>query len=133
MANIARTSANIRPLNGALIRRFEAGGALTVGNTVYINGDAEVEHADASAAGTTYAVGIVVAAPDGGTTASEGETVDVLLFGPCTGFTGMTPHDVLYQSNDAGRIEDAAGDNSHKVARALSATVLFWNPALTEA
>ncbi len=133
MADITVVAANVRPLEGALTRRFEAGGALSVGDAVYINADGEVEEADASAVGTAYASGLVVSAPDGKTSAVEGEWVDVLLYGPVVGFSGMTPNDVLYLSNTAGALADAAGDNSHKVARALSATIVLWDPALTEA
>jgi hypothetical protein len=133
MALITRTAADVRPLPGAFVRRFTAGGSGTLGDSVYINSSEQVVQANAGAAGTTYAIGIIVSCPNGGTTFASGDAVDVLLFGPMAGFSGMTPHDVLYQSDTAGRIADAAGTTSHKVGRALSATVFMFLPVATEA
>lgn len=136
MAAITVTAKNIRPLPGAVVRRFSAGGSINVGDTAYIASDGDVERAQAgTAAGSvaTFSVGLVVSAPMGGTIAAAGEPVDVAMYGPVDGFSGMTPGDMLYQSSTAGRLDDAAGSVSHKVARALSATVVFVNPAMTEA
>jgi len=137
MTDITVTAADVRPLPGATVERFEAGGALAVGDTVYMASDGDVEEADGSAAGTAYAIGVVVSvingATSGATTAAAGDTVEVATWGPVTGLSGMTPGDVLYQSDTAGALGDAAGSTSHKVARARSATVAFINPPMTEA
>lgn len=133
MADITKVAANIRALPGAVIERYNAGGAGNVGDTVYMAADGDVEVADASSAGTTYAIGIVVSAPNGKTAFVAGDRLDVAVFGPVTGFSGATPHDVLYQSDTAGALADAAGTTSHKVARARSAVTVFVNPPMTEA
>ena len=56
MANITVTSANIRALqaNGAIVRRYLAGGTVTVGYAVYIASDGDVEHADGLARGLKH-------------------------------------------------------------------------------
>ena len=53
MTDATLTSANIRPLNGAIVRQFAANAELTVGNVVYIASDGEVDKADCNAALTT--------------------------------------------------------------------------------
>ena len=73
MADIALVSANIRPLTGAVLRRYVAGAALTVGYAVYIAADGDVEHADANADGLEQVIGIVVASCDGETTIAAGD------------------------------------------------------------
>ncbi len=136
MADITVTAADVRPLPGAVIEAYDAGGALSVGDAVYMAADGDVEEADASAAGTAYAIGIVVSitnAATGATTAAAGDKVDVCTAGRVTGFSGMTPGDVLYMSDTAGALADAAGTTSHKVARARSAVTIFVNPPMTEA
>ena len=136
MADITVTAADVRPLPGARTRDFDAGGSGNVGDYVYIASDGDVEQTDASAAGTTYGVGVVVAiggSSSGRTAFVAGDRVTVVYDGPVTGFSGMTPHDVLYTSNTAATLGDAAGDNSHKAGRALSATVLLLIPAVSEA
>jgi len=116
-----------------MIERYTAGGAGTVGNTVYMGSGGTGIVADASAAGTTYAIGIVVSAPDGATTFASGDVVDVAVEGRVTGFSGATPGIMTYQSNTAGALDTAAGDSSHKMGRMRSATTVFLSPALSEA
>lgn len=141
MALISVTRADVRPMPGAHVERaVVGGGTVYVGDTVYHDGGtpsaahlARVQRANAGTATTAYAIGIVVSAPQGGTQAISGDTIDLVTFGGVTGFTGMTPGDMLYQGNEDGRIADAAGTASHKIGRARSTTVIFVSPALTEA
>lgn len=133
MADIAKTASLIRPLVGAVVERYTAGGAGALGDLVYEDANGNVQVTDADAAGTTYGFGIVISAPNGATSFVSGDAVDVVVFGRVTGFSGGTPHDIVYASNNAGAVADAAGTTSHKVGRMRSATVLFVNPALTEA
>ncbi len=134
MADIAVTAKDVRPLPNALVERRRAGGSGNVGDIVYMAADGDVEVTDASAAGTTYGMGVVVAVAGTDQTAFvAGDNLDVVVFGQVTGFSGMTPNDVLYISDTAAKLGDAAGTTSHKFARARSATVLFVNPPMTEA
>lgn len=133
MADITVTAADVRPLPGAIIERYDLGEAADVGEIVYLASDGDVEQTDASAAGTAYGIGVIVALHHGGTIGAAGDTADVVVWGRVTGFSGMTIHDVLYISNTKGALADAAGDNSHKFARARSATTIFVQPPMTEA
>ena len=133
MADISLTVADIRALPGAITERYDAGAAITAGQTVYIAADGDVEPGDGSDASTAYSIGIAVAGQDSATSFAPGDRIDVVVFGRVAGFTGMTPGDVLYQSDTAGALADAAGTTSHKVGKARSATVFFVNPDITEA
>lgn len=132
MADIALTAADIRPLPGAIIQRFIASAALSVGDTVYKGATTtQVTEADASALATAKVCGIVVAVPNGGTAAVAGDYVDVVVFGPVAGFSGMTPGNTLYQSVTAGVLANAAPaatNYEYTVGWAMSATVVFVTP-----
>ena len=133
MADITVTAADVRPLPGAIIQRFTAGAALSVGDAVYIASDGDVEKADADVAASAQAIGIVVSAPDGATSASAGDAVDVVVYGPVTGFSGMTPGNLVYASVTAGKVADAApaatsGDYKWIIGRAVSAVTIFVAP-----
>jgi hypothetical protein len=130
MTDISLTAANIRALqaNGAVPRNYEAGGSITIGDAVYINSDGEVEQADGSAQASAKAIGIAVESYDGETSVSSGDPVSVCVFGPVSGFSGMTPADTLYVSDDAGDIADSAGTFSHVIGHAESATIVWVQP-----
>lgn len=136
MANISYTAAEIRALteNGARVRPYTAGGTVTVGQAVYIATDGDVEAADANA-GTPaeQVIGIAVESYDGETSIAAGNPVSVCVFGPVSGFSGMTPGDVIYLSNDVGRVADAAGAFSRVVGHAERAGVLWVNPEQSDA
>lgn len=126
MADLTVTAGDVRALPGAQIVRMQAGGTVNVGALVYVVSDGDVEHTAGGAIGTVLpALGIVVAALDGDTSGASGEWVDVVTGGRVTGFSGMTPGDIAYVSNNAGKVADAAGTKSLIVGLVLSATVLL--------
>ena len=136
MASVTVTAADVRPLPGAIVRRYEAGATMTPGDLVYVASDGQVELADIDGAASAQAIGIVVAGPDGKTSFSTGEQVDVVVFGPVAGFSSLTPGALHYGSVTAGDIETAApsgssGDYLWIVGYAEAAAVLFvrcWTP-----
>ena len=130
MATISVTAAQVRALteNGAVIRRYDAGGAITIGNAVYVAADGDVEQADGSAAGTARAIGIAVAHHDDTTSIASGDPVAVCVFGPVGGYSGMTPGAKVWVSDTAGRLDDAAGSSAHELGYSESASVVFVNP-----
>ena len=136
MADISYTAIEIRALteNGARVRPYTAGGTVTIGQCVYIATDGDVEPADANA-GTPaeQGIGIAVQSYDGETTITSGNPVSVCVFGPVSGFSGMTPGDVLYVSNTVGRIADAAGAFTRVIGHAERAGVLWVNPEQSDA
>jgi hypothetical protein len=52
------------------------------------------------------------------------------VFGPVSGFSGLTPGALGYQSDTAGKIDTAAGTTSKKMGRCESATVFFVQPVI---
>jgi len=133
MADLSVTAADVRPLHGAVIRRYTAGGSVDMGAVVYVDSNGAVQEADGSAIGTAKpTVGIAVATPDGGTSASSGESVDVVVHGPVAGFSSMTPGTIGFVSDTAGAIADSAGTKAFIVGYAESASVFFVRPQVVD-
>lgn len=135
MADITNTAADVRALNGAIIRRGMAGGSGYIGNLVYLDSMNGWKQADANASqGAAMGRGIVVASgSDGKTNFAAGDKIDIVVFGPVDGFTGMTPGGTVYNSSTAGAVADAApsetGDDwDFIVGWAESASVVFVHP-----
>lgn len=109
MATIAVEASNIRPLAGALIRRYPAASTnVAVGKAVYVKSDGTIELSDGDAVGTSQARGIVVGIGVGGkTTAAVNDACDVVTHGPV--FLGdaldMTEGGVIYVAPTASSVD----------------------------
>ena len=135
MSAITLTAANIRALteNGAVIRRHIAGGTIAVGDLVALASDGFVDKADANGSqALTMAIGIAVQSYDGETAITITNPVSVCVFGPVSGFSGMTPGANHYVSDTAGKVDDAAGTFDRIVGYAETATLLFVNPEMND-
>ena len=134
MADASLTASQIRPLNGAVIRQFTAGGTITVGDVVYIAADGDVERADANLAVSALGVGIAVASHDDSTTIEAGDPVSVVTLGPVSGFSGLSEGVNYYTSETAGKLADAApsgaGTWTHAMGYAERASVFFVLPGV---
>lgn len=123
MADITVTKANVSALNEGHTVKATAGATLTAGAVVYIDGSNNAKLADASAAATAHVAGLVIAPKD----PVSGDGFDMAVPGCLIGgFSGMTPGDLLYLSDTAGKLADAAGTKSKPCARALTATEIIW-------
>lgn len=124
MADITVTKGRVSALSGPTYRPGAAGGALTAGDVVYIDGSSGVKRADASDAATAKVAGLLVAPED---VISGGEGLDLAAPG-CVigGFSGMTAGDLLYLSDTAGKLADAPGTQAKACARAISTTEIMW-------
>jgi hypothetical protein len=136
MGSISVTSAQVRPLPGAIVRNYQAGAAVTVGYGVYLDSSGYVQHSDAdlSEAGART-IGIVVGSKDGETAIVSGDRCSVVVFGPVGGYASMTPGEPVYNSKTAGRLDQTAptsGAYPQAVGRADSATVIFVNPDVAD-
>lgn len=132
MADIVKTTANVRPANAnqCIIRQLESGEAIDVGEAVYIKAaDGKAWLADASAAGTAVFAGIVVAIGSQGQTVGvgAGEVLSVLMYGPVAGFT-VDAGDLIYLSDTAGALADAAGTVTYVVGLGLPDSILMVQP-----
>jgi hypothetical protein len=132
MAVVDVIASRVRPLNGAIIRRYRAAStSVAVGKFVYVKPDGLIELADLDAVGTSQARGVVVAiGVNGATAAAVGDQCDVVVHGPVElgNATDMTEGAVLYIEND-GTINEAksatTGDFNYIIGYAESVTVLY--------
>lgn len=134
MADITRVPPQVGALLGAVTKPVEAAEVIQVGEAVYINSSGKAALADADAAASAKARGIVVAVGGyGKTTAAAGDMVDVTFYGPVGGYSGLTPGNDYYSSTNPGEIEDSApgaasGDFKWIIGYALKTGVLFVCP-----
>lgn len=137
MANeITVTAADVRPLQGAVVIRAIAGEALTFGAGVYVSsysGDIPVvSKSDGNAVASAQLLGVVVAPSTAlaGSSVASGEACDICVFGPVTGFSGMTSGGTVWCHDTAGVLSSAVGTKSGYVGISISPTVLFLRPGL---
>lgn len=114
------TAANIKPLEGAVLRRFTAGATIAAGELVSMQSDGYVDPADTSAVEVVAGVAIQGAV--------SGDRIDVVTFGPVKCLTGATVGAIIYASDTAGEPAETAGTKTTIAGWAESATVLFVNP-----
>lgn len=133
---LATITYNVKPLEGAITRPRVAGGTLLDGYAAYPAADGDLEAADANAAASAAATGIICAA--GGTIGqqsyADGDPVTECVFGPVGGFTGLTPGATYWVSETTGRLTDTAPTGAGTWSRAMgyaeSANVFFVMPGI---
>lgn len=135
MANeITVTTADVRPLQGAITRRAIAGEALALGDVVYVSSYSGsvpvVSKTVGSAVATANPFGIVVAGALANTSIASGEACDVVISGPVAGYSGMTSGATIWVSDTAGRLSSVVGTKSGVVGLAESPTVALVRPGL---
>ena len=116
------TADNIKPLNGAIIRRFTAGAAVAAGEIVSMQSDGYVDPANTTSAAQKV-MGVALQAA-----AAAGHGIDVVVFGPVVCVTGATPGATIHASDTAGEPAESAGTNGGITGIAESATVVFVRP-----
>jgi len=135
MADVTVTAGDVRPLPGFVSRRFDAGGTIYTGQSVYIAADGDVVQSDADAGSLeAQSIGIFVADNTGATIATDGDRVDVVVFGPVTGYSSMTPGALVFASTSAGGLVQGtpdAGSHVVPVGIAFDAATIFVNPSRT--
>ncbi len=122
------TVANIKPLQGAIVRRYTAGAAVIPGELVSMQADGKVDPTNTTSSAMKVAG---VALPNGTTTAfADGDRIDVVVFGPVNCVTGGTPGATLFGTNTAGEPGESAGSNVVHAGWVETATIVFINPNL---
>jgi len=128
--SIARTTAAnselVKPLGGAVIRRYTLGATVLPGEVVSMQSDGFVDPADTTSAAQCI-VGIAI---KGGLVT---QTADVVVSGPVVCITGGTPGATVFASNTAGEPAESAGSNYGLVGFVEAATIVFVRPAHFEA
>lgn len=113
------TAANIKPLEGAIIRRYTAGATIAAGELVSLMADGYVDPTDTAAFTGANIVGVAL------TAAVATDRVDVVVSGPVNCLTGATPAHLVYGTDTAGEPGEAVGTKDVIAGFAESATVLF--------
>jgi hypothetical protein len=116
------TEKNIKPLEGAVIRRVTLGATVAAGEIVALASDGKFDPAIATS--VTLAFGHGIALQAGG----DGDKVDLVVFGPVQCLTGATKGALVYVSDTAGEPAETAGTKTEIIGMAESATVLFVRP-----
>jgi len=116
------TAKNIKPLNGAIIRRYTTGEAVAAGEIVAMNTSGVVVAAETDDITEAVVMGIAIAA------AASGARVEVVIHGPVVCLSGATIGAYIYATDTAGEPGESAGTKSAIVGISESATVLFVRP-----
>ena len=137
MSDISYTATSVRPIQGYVSRRFNAGGSIYAGQGVYVDSGGSVQASDCDAGSLeALAIGVMIADNDGGTLATSGDVVDVVVFGCVTGYSSMTPGALVFASTTAGGLVQgtpSAGSYVVPVGIAFDASTLFVNPCHSSA
>jgi hypothetical protein len=121
------TAANVRPLQGAIVRRFTASAAITAGSAVYMSGNNTVAHAAGGAVGTNKVIGIAINAA-----AASGDPVDVVVLGPVNCGTSGTAGAAAQLNDTAGAYDETGGTKKCVIGLVLNATTIFVRPQIVD-
>lgn len=125
MAAITKAAAaNVKPLEGAIVRRGTLGATVTAPSPVTLQSDGKWDGTDTSAAQLTVAIAV----QSGG----DGDEVDLVTHGPMVALSGATIGSLVYGSDTAGAFDTAAGTKSTILGYAETATVLFVQPDIVD-
>jgi hypothetical protein len=116
------TAEHIKPLEGAITRRFTAGAVIAAGELVSMSSDGYIDPSDSTSAKNPV-LGVAIQAAS-----AAGQRVDVVTFGPVVCLTGATPGGLQYNSTTAGEPLETTAGNQTVAGIAESATVLFVRP-----
>lgn len=125
--SIAReTTANlIKPLEGAIVRRYTAGGTIAAGNLVSLNSSGQAVKANTTSITLATILGVAL------TAAASGDRIDVVVSGPVLCLSGATKGAIVYGTDTAGEPGESAGTKTSVAGFNESDTVLFVRPYQT--
>ncbi len=116
-------ASTVKPLQGAIVRRYEAAATIEAGQLLYLDSSGTVNLAAGGAVATTKPF-IGVAVQD----AVDGDQLDVVVFGPIICVTGGTPGATAYIADTAGSVAETAGTKQFCIGVVEAATILFVRP-----
>lgn len=122
------TAANIKPLEGAKVRRYIAGSAIAPGELVTMSSDSYIDPAIGTSVAAAQVWGVALAPRNQGTAYASGDAVDVVIDGPVQCLTGATPGAIVYISDTAGEPSESPGTKAAIAGYAESATILLVRP-----
>lgn len=118
------TAELIKPLEGAIVRRYTAGAAIAAGELVSMSSDGYIDPSDSTSAKNPV-LGVALQAA-----AAAGVRIDVVVYGPVVCLTDATVGGLIYNSTTAGEPSQTTAGNQTIAGLAESATVLFVRAAL---
>jgi len=124
MAVTLQTDAElIRPLEGAIVRRYTSGDTIAAGQPVAMLAAGTVALADGNSSDPVadFVIGCALKS------VVAGDRVDVVVFGPISNCTAATPGKLIYISDSVGVMDESSTSNG-VVGWAESATVVFVRP-----
>jgi hypothetical protein len=117
------TPEHIKPLQGAIVRRYTAAATIHAGQLCYLNSSGLVDLASGAAVATTLPF-IGVALQE----AAANDVLDLVVYGPVNAVTGGTPGSLAYISDTAGQVAESTGTKKFVAGLVEAATVLFIRP-----
>jgi hypothetical protein len=115
----------VKPLDGAIIRRYTTSEAVEAGEAVYLNSSGYATLTNAAAVATNYCIGLAVE------DIASGDRGDFVVFGPLQMCTAATPGGIIYTiDTTTGEVGETAGTKTCIVGVAESATVVLVNPQM---
>lgn len=116
--------ADVKPLEGSVIRRGTLGAIVTAPGPVTQQSDGKWDHTDTSAVQLNVAIPLQ--------SGVDGDVVDLVMLGPVVALSGATPGAAVYGSDTAGNFDDAAGTKGLVIGRVEAATVLYVQPQVID-
>jgi len=118
------TAEHIKPLQGAIVRKYTAGATVAAGELVQKNGDASEVIPAVATAVILAPVGVAIQA------AAENERLDVVVYGPVLCLSGATVGGLIYGTNTDGEPGESGGTHTYHTVfgYAETATILFVQP-----
>ena len=117
----------VKPLEGAIVRRYTAGSTIEAGEAVAMASDGYVDPAAASSVTLAYVLGVALQ------DVLVGQRVDVVVHGPVLMGSGATVGAPIYLSDTAGEPAETTGTVTSLIGVAESATVVFVRPQISTA
>lgn len=118
MAAITKASAaQVKPLEGAVLRRGQLGATVTAPSAITLQSDGKWDGTITT--GVQLNVGVALQS------GVDGDWIDIVILGPVLALSGATIGALVYASNTAGAFDTAAGTKSVIVGYAESASILF--------
>ena len=118
MAAITKVSAaNVKPLEGAIVRRGQLGATVTAPSPVTLQSDGFWDGTDTSAAQLTVGVALQ--------SGVLGDWIDIVMFGPMVALSGATIGSLVYAADAAGGFDTAVGTKDVIIGYADTAEILF--------
>jgi hypothetical protein len=112
-------AANIKPLDGAIVRRGTLGDTVAAGEICSLQTDGFWDPGIGT--GVVHSGAIALQA------GAAGDVIDLVRFGPVVCLTGATIGTTVYVSDTAGEPAETAGTKSAVIGYSESATILFVN------